>query len=104
MHYKTMALEMIRQRPPLHDQLRRSRMLLPALELYARGLKASHEAWMKAISRRRPANDPSQTASEALELALKDLEDSLPTESGQDSEAPSLADAMAFLRRHTPPA
>ena len=45
MQYKTIVLELLQQRPEMHDQLRRNRMLLPTLELYASELKTSHEAW-----------------------------------------------------------
>jgi hypothetical protein len=49
--------------------------------------------------------EPGQISSEALELAVQDLRDLLPEESPPDGTgAPSLVAAMAFLRRHTPPA
>ena len=42
---------------------------------------------------------------EEREIALEELRRSLPSESPPDEpEAPSLDGAMAFLRRHTPPA
>ena len=51
----------------------------------------------------RPGSDPSQIASEALEMALKELEDRLPSASPQNDHEPlSLDAAMAFIRRHTP--
>jgi hypothetical protein len=105
MQYKTIVLELLQQRPQLHDQLRKERRLLPALEFYAKGLKASHEAQKILLSQARPGSDPSQIASEALEIALKELEASLPSASPPDDEEPlSLDEAMAFIRRHTPPA
>jgi hypothetical protein len=105
MQYKTMVLELLQQRQELHEQLRQKRMLLPALDFYAKALKASHEVQKILLAQGRPGSDESQIASEALEIALKELEDSLPAALPLDDlEAPSLDEAMAFLRRHTPPA
>jgi hypothetical protein len=105
MQYKTMVLELIQERPELHDRLRSQRTLLPALEFYAKGLKASHEVQKILLSQANPGSDPSQIASEALEIALKELEDSLATGSPPDESEPiAIEAAMAFLRRHTPPA
>ncbi len=104
MQYKTMVLELIRQRQEMHDQLRKSRTLLPTLEHYARELKTRHEAWQELLSPARPGSDPSQIASEALEIALKELEDCLDSASPPDESDPiSLDGAKAFIRRHSPP-
>ena len=54
-------------------------MLLPAVERYARELKANHETWKERLSEVRPESDESQIASEALEFALKELEECLPS-------------------------
>ena len=105
MPYKTIVLELLQQRPQLHEQLRVQRMLLANLERYATQLKTSHKAWKELLSGLRPGSDQSQIASEALEMAVKELEDSLPPASPADrSETFSLGEAMTFLRRHTPPA
>ena len=105
MQYKTIVLELLQQRTELHDLLRKQRMLLPTLDRLARELKASHETLKDHLTQARPDSDPSQIASEALEIALKELEDSLPPESLPNEDEPlSLDAAMAFLRRHTPPA
>ena len=105
MLYKTMVLELLHQRPETQEQLRRTRSLLPTLESYARELKAHHEAWKEALSQTRPGSDPNLIASEALEMAVKELEDRLPPVSPPDATGPlSLEGAMAFVRRHTPPA
>ena len=104
MLYKTMVLGLLKQRPQLHNQLRKHRMLLAAVDFYGKGLKASHEAHKILLAQANPDTDPNRIASEALEIALNELEHSLPNESPpDDSEALSLAEAMAFLRRHTPP-
>lgn len=99
MLYKTIILELLQQRPEMHEQLRKERNLLPTMEIYAKELKESHEAWKEVLSQAKPGSDQSQTASEALEMALKELEDRLPPASPMDDhEALSLDQAMAFVR------
>ncbi len=105
MPYKTIALELLKQRPQLHDQLRTQRKLMEAMEACAAWLKDRHHGWRRQLSKAGPTADPAQIASEAMELAVKDLEDSLPPASAADESEPfSLDEAMAFLRRHTSPA
>jgi hypothetical protein len=100
MQYKTIIHELLQQRPQMREQLRKSRKLLPTLELYAHELKTSHEAWQQMLSQMRPDSDRSQIASEAMEMALKEMEDRLPSESLRDgNEAQFLDAAMLFLRR-----
>jgi hypothetical protein len=101
MFYKTIILELLQQRPEIHEQLRMSRRLLTTVEFYAKELKNSHEAWKETLREERPGSDPTQIASEALEMALKDLEERLPSGSPDDSTPLSLNEAMAFIRRHT---
>jgi hypothetical protein len=104
MLYKTIILELLEQRPEMHEQLRSNRTLLPTLERYARELKTRHETWKERLAQAKPGSDPSQIASETLEIALKEVEDRLPGASPEEKEPLSLEAAMAFLRRHTPPA
>jgi hypothetical protein len=104
MHYKTMILELLQhQHPEIHNQLRSNRVLLPIVELYARELKTNHEAWKTCLSQVRPHSNPSQIASEALEIALKELEDSLlsalPSKGGEPLPAEAV---MVFTRGRTP--
>jgi len=102
MHYKTIILELLQQRPQMHEQLRQDRMLLPALELYARELRTSQLAWQERLLDLRPGSDRSQIASEALEMALMELENHLPSESPQsEQDELSLDEAMAFILNHT---
>ena len=102
MQYKTIVLELLQQRPEIHEQLRLSRSLLPTLETWAKELRTSHESWKETLSQAKPGSDPDQIASEALEMALKELEDRLPSELRRDDhESLSLDAAMAHLRRHT---
>jgi hypothetical protein len=103
MQYKTIILELLRERTELHEQLRLTRRLLPTLETCAQELRASHQAGKEVLTQANPDSDPSQIASEALELALQDMEDCLPSASPADeNEALSLDEAMAILRRPTP--
>jgi len=102
MQYKTIILELLEQRPQIYDQLRKQRKLLTTVEMYARELKTRHEAWKETLDQAQPGSDQSQIAFEALEMALKDLEDRLPSESlPKDNETLSLDAAMAFIRKHT---
>jgi hypothetical protein len=105
MLYKTIVLELIQQSPVLYDQLLKNRVMLPTLNHYAWELKTRHEAWKGILFQTKPGSDESQIASEALEFALKELEDSLATASPPDESEPiSIEAAMAFLLRHTPTA
>ena len=102
MHYKTIVHELLMSHKKLHNQLRKKRLLLAALNRYAAELKTRHEALKDDLSKRKPGSDPSQIASEALEIALKELGDSLASLSPtKDHELPSLIEGMAFIRRHT---
>jgi hypothetical protein len=101
MQYKTIVHELLLARTELHEQLRLTRRLKPTLETCARELKASHEAWKDQLSQARPGSDPSQIASEALEMALQELEDRLPSVQAEDSEPLSLDQAMAYVKTHT---
>jgi hypothetical protein len=102
MQYKTIVLELLRERTELHEQLRLTRRLLPTLETCARELKASHETWKETLSQANPGSDPSQVSSEAMEMALSELEERLPSVHPADGEPLSLDQAMAFVRSHTP--
>ena len=102
MQYKTIVLELLKERTELHEQLRLTRRLLPTMETCARELKASHETWKETLAQANPGSDSSQISLEAMEMALKELEDRLPSVSPQDDQEPlSLDKAMAFVRSHT---
>lgn len=101
MLYKTICLSLLEQRPQIYDQLRRRRALLPTLNRLASELKGRHQAWKQELQKTRPGSD-SQIAGEAMELAVKELEDRLSTDSEEEAKA-FLDEAMAYLRP-TPPA
>jgi hypothetical protein len=105
MQYTTMVLELLQQHPRMYAQLCLRRMLTATMERYADELKASHAAWTERLSQAKPESDASPIASEGLELALEQLQACLRQESStDDTDALSLADAMAFLRRPMPSA
>ena len=98
MQYKSICLELIQERPHLYDQLLKDRNLMPELNRYALALKDRHEFWMEELSKTRPGS-ASQIASEAGEVALKELEDSLPPVWPQDEDSPLTLDAaIAYIR------
>jgi hypothetical protein len=94
---------MLKQRTRFHEQLRKDHNLLITMEICAKELKASHEAWKETLAQSRPGSDASQISSEALELAIQELEDRLPDESPRAEEEPlSLDAAMAFISKASP--
>ncbi|HWY87058.1 MAG TPA: hypothetical protein VNX28_10055 [Gemmataceae bacterium] len=102
MQYKTIIYELLQQRPQMQKQLRKNRKLLAAIEVYAWELKTSHEAWKELLTGLRPGSDQNQIASEALEMAINELEDHLPSASPpKDQEELSLDEVMAFILSHT---
>lgn len=105
MLYKTIIQGLLEQNPALHERLRRERALLTALDHYSRELKRIHEAEMDRLSLARPDSGETQIASEAMELAVMEMEDRLHAESQPDESSPfCLDEAMMYIRRHTPPA
>jgi hypothetical protein len=98
MHYKTIVLQLLEDRPRLHNQLQRERRMLKTVEQLALELKASHEEWRERLRQLRPRSDPAQIASEAMELAIEELQNRLPSESEADNGTFSLEAAMAFLK------
>ncbi len=103
MQYMTIVLELLQQQTELHEQLRITHTLLPTLETLALELRASHHSWKESLSLARPASDPIQVASEALEIAVQELETRLRSASPRDaSEAFSLDQAMAYIHSPTP--
>ena len=105
MLYKTIVLRLLEQQPELHERLRRNRTLLHRMNQLATELMESHEAWISQLSRLRPERAPSQIASEAMEIAVKELEERFASGSHpSDAEALSEGKAMNSFRPHTPPA
>ena len=102
MQYKTMVLELLQQRPQIHDSLRKERKLLAMVESQARGLKARHEELMDVFSQMKPQKDSNQISGMALEMSLRELEELLDSDSVPAMSEPlSLDAAMAYLRHHS---
>ena len=102
MQYKTIVLELLQERKELHEQLRLTRRLLPTMETCAKELKARHEHWKETLATATQGGDPSQISSEAMEMALAELEERLPSVHPKDDGEPlSLDQAMAFLQSHS---
>jgi chromosome segregation ATPase len=102
MLYKTIVLELLTERTELYEQLRRARKLPATLETYTQELKASHETWKAKLAQAKPDSHPTQIASEALEMALKELQDRLlPVSPPDDGESLSLDQAIAYVKNHT---
>jgi hypothetical protein len=98
MRYKTIVLELLEEYPETYDRLRRGRLLLPTLERYARELKSGHEAWKARLCRAHPGRSEIQVSGEALEMALKDLEDSLRPGHPPEGMEPPAAGAEGAVR------
>jgi hypothetical protein len=105
MHYKTIALEMIQENSSLYERLRSSKMLLTSIEAYAIDLKHAHDQWKERLAWDRPSSDSRQIAAEALELAMQEIQDRLPSAlPAREAEPLSLDAAMNYVRQHTPSA
>jgi hypothetical protein len=105
MLYKTMVLELLRRHPETYEPLRRDRKLLAALETYATELSCRHSHWEAVLAGARPGSSQTQIASEALELALQELDEHLASGTPpQEAEPLSLDAAMDFIRHHSQPA
>ena len=104
MNYKTITLGLIQEQPDLYERLRSSKRLLPAMDAYAIELKASHEDWKDRLSQARPGSDPSQVSSEAMELAIEQMQSRLSCASPATETGPLSLDAAMNFLRHSPPA
>jgi len=103
MKYKMIVLQLLQECPLIYDRLIRNRTLLPALEAHAEELRANHHAWQDRLWQTKPDSDATQVASEAMELALKELENRLHSELPLNDNQPlSLDAAIAFIRRTQP--
>ncbi|CAN5573006.1 hypothetical protein BH10PLA2_BH10PLA2_30720 [soil metagenome] len=102
MHYKTITLELLQDRPEIYDQLLLNRNLRSSLDSYAIELRESHLDWKENLLQRKPESDPNQIASEALELAIEELVRRLPSELLSQAREPlSLDGAIAYICNHT---
>ena len=102
MPYKTIIIELLRQRPRLHGKLRRKRRVLDFMNHFARDLKMRHEHWTEKLSRSQSGVDPSQISTAALEIALAEVKHCLRNGSLPAVQVPSSSgDKKARSRRRT---
>ena len=87
MHYKTIILELLQDRPGFYEELRSTKRLLPSMEEYAIDLRNRHLDWKASLMQQRPVSDQAVIASDALELAIEEMMDRLPSESNQAEAA-----------------
>jgi hypothetical protein len=102
MLYKTIVLELLQERPQMHEKLRQERQLLATVNRYSKELMASHEELKQQLTQAKPGYDPAQIASQAMELAIQELIERLPSESTPSDEELSLDEAIAHVRRPSP--
>lgn len=99
MQYKTIILELIQQRPEMHEQLRMERKLKTTLEMYAKELKENHQTIRDQLQQENPESNPSLISSQAFEMACKEMEDRMPPVSGADKDQELTLDAaIAHVR------
>ena len=102
MHYKTIMLELLQQHPRIHEQLRQERKLLTTMETLASELKTCHEMLTESLATANRYRNLTQISSEAMELAIRIMQDRLRSESPLDKdETLSLDQAMDYIKNHT---
>ncbi|WP_437186527.1 hypothetical protein SH668x_003681 [Planctomicrobium sp. SH668] len=102
MQYKTIVMEMLEFRTQIKDQLPKDENPLETLDRLAMELKTLHEMYKEQLAQARSDSHPIQISSEALEMALQELEDRLlPVSPVDEPKVFSLDGAMAFIRRHS---
>ena len=92
MPYKTIIIELLRQRPRLHGRLRRERRVLAYMNHFARELKMRHEHWKAILLKSQAGVDSSQISGAAMEIALEEVKPRLRNVSLPDDQAPSSSD------------
>ena len=103
--YKTIVMALLERFPEARDRLRGMGTALELLDSLAAELRESHLDWKARLRERWPGSAEFQIASEAMELAVRELSDRLSCATDSDADGPlSLDGAMAYLRHHTPPA
>jgi hypothetical protein len=100
MQYKTIVLGLLEAQPTK----RSGQEMLLDLDRYAHMLRDGHKSWITTLSEKRPDSNTEQIASEALELAIADLQDCLASESEAEDPWPLSLDAAMTYIRNTKPA
>ena len=86
MLYKTIILQMLEDRPAIYSQLKAERKSLATIEALAQELKANQQAILTDLQQASPLTDEQQLASQAMELALADLEAALDNRSSPNPD------------------
>jgi len=81
MQYKTIMLELIKQRPKLHEALRSNGTLLSTMEQWALLLRERHLDLVQQLRQARPTTADVQLKSEAMEMAVREIDEALQAES-----------------------
>lgn len=106
MQYKTIVMELLEQQPPLHESLKQERKLLQTIESLARELKTTHEQIIGDLSEQQPpppSDRSSGISSQAMEMAVAELQDRLATLSGgENDETLTLDQIMEQVIQHSP--
>ena len=77
MLYKTIILQMLEDRPAIYNRLKAERKSLATIEALASELKANQRVILADLKQANPRMDEQQLASQAMEMALADLESAL---------------------------
>lgn len=80
MQYKTIIHEWIQSRPSYHDQLAANKQLLSTMNELAIQLRNLHLEQLSLLQQRQPNRSVDALKSEALEIALQIIEETLPPE------------------------
>jgi hypothetical protein len=86
MLYKTIVLELLKERSELHERLRTQRRLLPTIHNLALQMQASHREWLTMLAT--PGSEKASTEAQemAMHMAMMDIRATLLLESNS-SEA-----------------
>ena len=103
MHYKTIVLELLKQQPEMYGELIRSNSLISTLNQLASQLRESHLTILDQLTQKEPNQSQLLLKSEAMEIAVSQLQESLQTiPQSESAGALSLEGAMAYIKQHTP--
>lgn len=100
MLYKTMVLGLLEAQPVIRSE----NTLMLNLDLYSELLRSSHQAWIATLIQKRPGSNSEVIASEALELALADLQEHFQRESQAAGTGPLWIEAVMNTILSTNPA
>jgi len=99
MPYKSIILEILQERPILHEQLRSNSELHSTMNRLAIQLREIHLREIERLRDLRPNSAQVQLRGEAMEIALQAIQEILPPEESRTEDELSLDGAMAFLKQ-----